>query len=715
MGLAKAFERDNSDYKRDLNFIKTYVHNAAYYLSNKYGKTYDDCHAWVMKNIKADGGFPAVDPRVKITDLDSNMDRFTTVTTMSNLMSTISKNDLITSPSLAVYVPSKRKKSLTAAFVQGGLKERSENKKAAFKHGRAGDAVLANIYNNRQKRNKIKNNSISGAHVTQSSVLHLKSAHSSLTSTCRSASNSTNANVERLLGGNRHYWNHEIALANITSIVSSADLTAVRRTMKKYNLTYPTHQQVVRAVTRCTNLYWKREDHTKKIVEYVFSLNDDELAAYLFCADLYNLKIVNPEFTRELFTRLANPCDDPVDNPMDYINACGEDEIAMLGIVANKHLKCRAVFDSELKDTTDLKHAGGVAKYIGETMDYYDDFFVTFWCTMDMAPDVYSFPESLRTTVIGGDTDSCIYTNEDWCEWYTGSDDLTEESFNVAAVTTYLASLHTYHAMAMMSGNLGVEDVNMRLLAMKNEYAFKFFVLTTMAKHYFGSMDAVEGVVYKKPKWEIKGSTLKNTTATVDIINGADQLIKYMGQKIMNNEKLSLTEILKEVADIELNVYDTIARGDCDFFKMVNIKDKSAYSNGGPYFHYELWEAVFAEKYGHIESLPYRAVKINLNLQNKTEFAEWVSSMKDRNIADKLVQWMGENKKDMLGVINVPEEVLAGVKLPEELLPAVRIRTIIRDLMKSYYLILESLGYLVLNKHVTRLVIDDIYPGKVPH
>lgn len=718
MSKPSIFFKPVETYQRNLNYYGTYLHDAAVYLSKVSKKPYDQCLEWVRAKTMPGGEFGLVDPKVNYLEKVSEGNRELRSTTMSVYLKTVRDNRYIMAPTLTAYQHPDVEPSILAKYIQEGLKNRSANKKIYLKYRGEGNKLLAAIYNNRQNRNKIKNNSLSGAHGTTSSVLFLKSAHSTLTSVCRSASSNTNANLERSLAGNRHYWSMDIAINNILSTINLADYDKIRAAIEHYDLVLPTADYAKALIKRCTDLYWVSESATARINALIDTLTPLELAAYCFTGDLYSLANTNPEFVRRYLDGLSQYATVPVENPLEWLKRLGGDEIALIGIVVNPLLPIiyknkkptRDLWAPETQSADTFGLVGATAKQILDTTEYYAQYFDAFWMSKSIAASMASFPTSVRRVVVASDTDSAIFTNQQWTEWYVGEIEFGQRSFAAAAAITYLSSQYTIHVLATMSGNMGVAHQHMRILEMKNEYAFKFFSLTSMAKHYYAAMAAQEGNVFweETPEWEIKGATLKNSNAPATLTDKSDELIKRIAKTVMKGEKLKLKEILQEIADAEHDIFRSMQKGASGYFNNIQIKPAEAYKlENSAYLHYLLWNEVFGPKYGLTIEPPYQAISVKLQINNKTDMALWLESW-EPEMAQRMRDWMARYNKDVIKTLYVPADLIASVKIPKEIMSRMNIRGSIKNLMKSFYLILESLGYFLINDDATRLVFDDL-------
>lgn len=703
-------------YQRDLNQYEIYCQDAAKYLQIETGDSFEVCLEFVKNKTRPGGELGIKDPEVIYLEKVSEGNREKRVGTLSGYLKKVHAKRYPLAPTFTAYQHPDVETSILATYVQSQLDNRSKNKKQMSKYLAEGNSLLAGIFKNRQNRNKIKNNSLSGAHGTSSSVLFNQSSHSTLTSTCRSASSNTNANTERFLTGNRHYYDLDVTINNIVSVLTHSNFPAIEAAMAKFQIEYPSADTVIAAIKRCTDLYWPNSPNKFAVIEsLVRKLTPLERAAYLFTGDMYHLSKHAPGVIRDLYDHLAKPATVPVEDPLSWIEKLKGDEIALIGIVCNPLLP---IIMKNGKPTKDLWHAetkaadtygliGATAKQFLDGVQKYADLVKAFWITPNMPASMAYFPFSVRRTVVASDTDSSIFTSQDWTEWYVGQLDWTQDSFAAAAATTYLCSQVTAHILAIMCGNMGVAKQHMRLLEMKNEYAFNVFGLTSMGKHYFAAMNAQEGVVYMKPHWEIKGATLKNSKAPDDIMNRCESLIKEVCETVMWGEKIEIIPILKEIGQIELNIMDSMERGVPDYFATAQIKPAKSYKGeNSPYLQYEMWETVFAPTYGHTPPPPYSAIKVSVDLDSPTKMREWLDSLPNQTMAQAMRDWLAKYNKTNLSTLYLPAGLAQSSGIPMELRPLMQVRNLVYGIMTSYYLFLESLGIFIANDNVTRLVSD---------
>ena len=242
------FIKPVEEYKRESDLLSYYVDAASNYLTISTGKPLEECRTFVKDNLKPGGLFPFKDPKVQYLDREENGDRVRKETTLNRyLRSSVQENEII-APTFTTYVSAEKDRSLLSIYIETNVAKRDVAKIAYFKAKAEKNTLLENVKKIEQTGRKLANNAMSGAHVSPSTPLFNKSAHSTLTSTCRITSAYGNANNEKFITGNRHYFNHHIVLNNITAVITTIDYVALEEVMTKYNIHYPTHIEVMEGI-----------------------------------------------------------------------------------------------------------------------------------------------------------------------------------------------------------------------------------------------------------------------------------------------------------------------------------------------------------------------------------------------------------------------------------------------------------------------------------
>lgn len=695
-------------YVRKLDPIGQYVDQAAFFISKETGKDLDTCRKQVIAVIKNKEKSNIKDPEVTYFIRGENGDRTEQTCKLTTYIYDSIRADEIMAPTFTTYVPHKVKQSLLVDYVDDNVKARGVAKKEMFAAQARKEDFLTTIKNTEQTNVKLANNAVSGAHASKSTPLHNKTAHSTLTSICRSTSGYGNANNEKFLSGNRHYWAPHIVLNNIVSIVTHVDYILIAKVIEKYKLAIPTVEQLLKCITDSSNNYWESTKELETIYSFVIKLNDLERAAFVYVGDLYHLGALNPAMMREFIGRLSLKKTDVFENPIDYIKAANEDNVNLAHQICGQEMKGKGKDYKAIEDVNVLNTVASTVQNIALVIDDYKDLIEAFWVTDNFPSSVAYFPDSIRKSVVTSDTDSTIFTVQEWVNWYVGDITFDDIGMSVAATVVFLASQTITHLLAMMSANLGVEQKRLKQIAMKNEFKFDVFVPTQVAKHYFALISCQEGNVFEKYKKEIKGVHLKSSNAPVKITKLATKLMEDIMNTIIAGKKIKILEVLKLIGNTEREIIRSMLAGENEYFRLAQIKPPGSYTNpdSSPYRHHLFWEEVFAPKYGSVVAPPYSCIKFSTTLENPSATKAWVDSIEDKALANRLSIWMINNKRTVLPTIYLSQEMVKSQGIPMELTAAIDIRRMVFDLAKVLYMIAETLGFYVMNSKQTKLISD---------
>lgn len=696
MKYVDPFVKPEEDYKQDINPLGHYVKQASLYLSLQTGQSVEACREYLKRSLGKGGRFEFKDTPVKYLLRQENGDRVELTGGLMEYVNDSLKNRDIIAPTFTTYIHPDITESVLAGYVDGNIALRNKAKKAMFAAKARGDKLTQTIKKTEQTNRKLSNNALSGAHSSESTPLFNKTAHSTLTSICRTTSGYGNGNNEKLLSGNRHYYNYQVIINNITSIISEVNYDALQALIEKYGLHYPSAEDVMKVIRYSSDLYWRETVHHVRIAAYVDKLSALQRAAFVYLGDFYQLMQFNEAFVRNLIDRLSTKIFGVCENPDEIIKEAPE------SIMNLAHQICTKETAGIGKDYTSIREtekyhtlALTVANIIHTTMAFGDVFSVI--CTSKNLPaEIGYFPESLRRAAITSDTDSTIFTVQDWIIWFIGQVSFSEKAISVQAVMTFIASSSIVHVLATMSANLGVARRHLWRVAMKSEFRFDVFVATQIGKTYYAAIGCQEGNVFTEHEMEIKGVQLKSSNNPADINAKAQELIERITATVIAEKKISIREYLNEVREVEQRIISSIQRGESAYLKSGSIKDSGSYSGTpeeSPYQNHLFWNETFGTKYGMMPEPPYGTQKVSLLTDSPTLFKQWLENMEDKVLAKKIVTYMEKKGRTSLSTFHAPGPILLVSGFPAEIRPIINYRKIVYELCKSLYLILETLGY----------------------
>lgn len=683
------------EYKRDIDPIGQYKAQAAFYLSTTKGITMEKAKAIVDAMFKTKV-FPNVkNPTVTYLSRKENGDREKLTTPLSTYIYTALNERRLIAPTMTTYDHPDVNLAFHVEYIDNNVKDRNKAKKAMFAAKAVKDHYLADYKNKEQKYKKTKNNSLSGAQVSASTPLLNRTAHSTLTSNCRTTAAYGSANNEKFLAGNRHYFHMNVVMNNITSVCFITDYVKLEQVIQKYNIYIPSVEDVMDCITYSTNLYWHDAKAIATIYDYVCKLSSIQRAAFLYIGDFFHLAKHNRELSKSIIEELSVKINNQPQDALSLIHSLDEEHVNHARVVCKEEADGMTKVYQDYVTDPRLGIIASTAKNITDTINKFGDLIQALWVSASVPSEVAYFPMSMRRYVLTGDTDSTIFTVHDWVKWYYQKEDVKAGSI-VSDTMIFLAAQTITHVLAKMSANFGVVKERLFQIAMKNEYKFDAYAPTNVAKHYFATKNIQEGIILNPQEYEIKGVHLKNSNSPKQINQKATEMMKRILEKAKNAEKLQIVEFLTEIADIERDIRTSIAKGDTSYLRHAEIKNPTSYSKGpmqSPYSHHLFWNKVFGPKYGFVAEPPYATVRLSSVLDNAKKTVEYLENMKDKELAMRLKEWFTEAGREYIPSLMIPVSVISVTGMPQELLDIIDIRRIVSDITKVFYLIMETVGF----------------------
>ncbi|QQO90517.1 hypothetical protein pEaSNUABM42_00033 [Erwinia phage pEa_SNUABM_42] len=727
MEYNEPFRLSKDEYNRDIDVIDAYFEQLTLYIwhqtDHKYSKEF--IRAQLDEMFAEDGELAHTYPTCKLWVRDQQTgDRKEKFTTVDKLLRVVIDKQIISAPSLTFYLPEHVKRSKLAEFTAENVRKRAVIKNEMYEAAAAGNDILKTNKKNEQNAVKTLNNGMSGAFSSPYTVIFNQSSHSVLTSTCRTATSFGNAGNERLLGGNRHYDTPARVIEHFLSIGTLTDFAEFKRCVEKYNLHIPTVQETMDVINYSANLYWRSAVGSEKVEHYVSRVSDLERAAFVYMGDFFHLAKYNDEFMRGFIGALISEeeigdfsqwtdadwsaAEKTIDGDMKIVIAQFRTDVVPLG---------KSFGDVKLKDEetekalpwseqAKYKELIRTAMYLQRTIGEYACLIRNILTTKNLPINIARMPDMIRRVGVVSDTDSTMMTAQWWAQWYTGQH-YGREATRVSDAMIYIATQHLRHLMASMSANIGVAKERLFLYAMKNEYKFDSFALTTKAKHYFSIITGQEGQLKKDPELEVKGVSLRTSNIPPVIMKEFKKTIRELCMIVARGDRIEIVPLLEKVAAIEHNVVDSLRAGNAGYLKTTNIKSRDAYQGDEKSYHYHrMYNAIFGPKYGYLEEPPYDAVKLPVNLGSKTAMKDWIESIEDPVIRNGAKQWFEDTNGRTYATLILPEYLVENHGIPPELIAAADLRRTAFATVEPYYHVLECLGVFMIDKKRTRLLSD---------
>lgn len=710
------FLKDPSEYDRTFDLLGMAREQTARYFSVKRGISFEDALARYDELVGEGKMFQPRAPTLNcLTRKQALGDRAYSQIPVDKFFENVERTGRILSPSFICYENPEVHRAFEADLIDGNLIARSKIKKEGFLAEQRGDHVAADFADGAQSNKKTLNNSLSGAAGSPHNSFFCPSAHTTLTSTTRTLTSNSNSITERLIGGGRHYFDADVTMEALATAITYCDEAQIADTMAKYDIPYPTLEYVFSRIEKMSDIYWKSKKYLGSIRDTLEKMSPSQLALFIYNTDLRSFIEVAPDFTRRLFDDLTlkglsiTPLDletskEVIDNCDDYLLSYGST------------LSFEDIVGGSLRDLAgkDAESYGRVAGRIQTVKDLvlgqYWQFFETFFITELIPAHIHSFPQSLRKVVAGSDTDSTLYTCQTVIEWYFGKLDFSQHADNVRELTTYIDSQVICHTLAKICKQLGVVDKDLFRLKMKPEFSFPVMGFTNRMKHYWVVISAQEGNFKLHPEYEFKGVALKSSKVSNWIIKISNRCVEMFVEAMKTGNKLTPLEAVAPVAYLEHKLLADLRGGKSGALYNLRIKDPGAYSQGrdAPAVkQFDLWEEVFAPKYGSMGQFPIDCKKVPVNLPNITALKKWINSLPE-DMRARAESWAERTGRKDITYISVPTLFLVNYPIPDEIWAVFNKSQFFTSTLESFYYNLEIVGLYIKNGPLTRFAHEEV-------
>ena len=695
--MENIFFKPKDKYTNQLNPTKGYLEQLSFHLSVRMGIPLDEARrraiAFLKKHFK--------DRHIRYFERNEVGDReVKDGTVMQYIKKNVNERNVL-APTFTSYCHADTKKSIISEFINVNVTVRAKAKKEGQKAKAEGNLELAEAKNNEQNVRKTYNNSVSGLFGQSACILYNPTAHSTLTSITRTMTSLSNACNERLIGGNRYLPRPKDVYHQIVYEATYADIEKIKNCVERFKLHLPTVEETVACLKYSSDLYFTDESYYEKyIISFLKKLSPYQLAAICYNGDLYHQRVFNPEFIKGMLEKMITPV--IVDKPLED-----------LSVIGKTHEPVRVLAHSILVDKVQgfgldykkMNDQGTLAASVVATHDNtvtvlneYKEFFNTFYMTEIVPINSHRLREMRRRVVILSDTDSSCFTLDEWVDWYGNGYQVNPKTIALASAITYIASEAIVNQLAILSKSMNVDDAQLDVLQMKNEWLWLSISPAEVSKHYFAWAVIQEGSVLTKPELDLKGVHLKNSAVPVEVTKHAKDLINSICIKLASNEKISFRDTMKEIISVEERIIKSINSGEVTFFKRSKIKNDTAYAQEktkSPYQRHTFWNDVFGPKYGMLQEPPYDVIKVPTTIKSKTKLKEWLESIEDLELRGRLYNFLVTFNKTSLPTIYINLDQAKGRGIPSEILKVIDVKRIVFDCTMQHRILTQMLGVML--------------------
>lgn len=151
--------------------------------------------------------------------------------------------------------------------------------------------------------------------------------------------------------------------------------------------------------------------------------------------------------------------------------------------------------------------------------------------------------------------------------------------FSILNIIAYLCSnLVADYMLAYTKSNHSYADGKKCLIIMKNEFTFGNTLLTMSKKNYATVQQVQEGHIINDGigKMDIKGLPINKSTMND---KAKKELQKILKEEVLMSERIDQIKIIKRLAILEKQIYESLHSGNKEYYKPVSIKSLESYDD----------------------------------------------------------------------------------------------------------------------------------------
>lgn len=618
-------------------------------------------------------------------------------------------NEDILTPYGPTYVSTNVRKAFTSDYIEDNQKERKIVKKDMFLAEQRGDTATVRTKDLKQKNIKIGINALSGVMLSNVSF---RSAinYNAITATARFCIMTAYATVELALGSNYYFYNVDKAINWIINLLRIYPGDAkIQGCIDKYKLDVPGSKEVFFAYQEQVQKY----DAFGKMQELEHLI--DQLSSLQLCFIFYavNFKRIfqhNDNF-RDFFESMIDISKYPeVTGDVPKIAKLPDDLIQMLTIINRSDVVGKFTLqdiDAEHPDIARTLYSAYV--HLENKFTDIEDLFSTFINIPIIPSDVVNHKNMMRESVLISDTDSILFTCINWIIWYYKRIIISDDAMRLNAILVTLISKLLDHVFAYISASMNIDLHNLRVLAIKNEFMYDLFLRTPISKHYAGYARYQEGVRKDPYKFDLKGKNFKGSDLSKETTKYVKWFIQYIFDSFIEKYELDPDDLIMKTIAFEQRIKKSIDDGQVNFLspKPINLKINYKKPESSNYLYYELWQAVFAEKYGDL-NLPQKTKDLPITQVSFKDYSA-INQIQtiDSSLHKRFVDFMRRYPKKKFERVLIPMDM----DIPAELRAVANYRKVCAANCYSLILILRSLNITNYPKSKNNIVLfSDSYP-----
>ena len=645
-------------------------------------------------------------PNIKIQDTARKGFHEVRVTKLDQFVRIIA--DKILTPSGSVYHPTYQKRSIIAVLIKEFKAERKAVKKKQLKAAAEGRKADETILKALQNSIKVTLNSIPGSYGSPGAIFYDKGCYNGITSSGRLLISTGFLCCEQLLAGNISIFDVEEATNLLIQIRRNVSRDSVLRVMTQYNLKWVPRSKVFDYLNEFIKRYQLGGNlaNDKNFMALFDSLSNEHLQFIWYHSNMKHICFDN----EDKFKPALKQCFDAttinvggIEFSEDNFWKRNGDIMAIAATVLAKEVNGRELAKIAKTDELVAKRLMSCCDRLELFITSLNDLFNVFMYHDINFQHAMGKNNTQRESVVVSDTDSVIFTVEEWGRWFTdGSDRITHDHYNISAFAVYILNTVNADAMAKFAISCGATGDDVSVIAMKSEYTYPTFMLYEVKKVYAALLAAQEGVHYTELRKDVKGSALKGLGSPQAKKFANDFLIKDVLTPVMEGN-VSAVDLIRKVVTCENVIKDSLKKGELEYLPRASVGTADRYkdSDRSVFFYLKAWNYIFGQDYGYIHP-PDKPPKVLL-LEPTELYFEWLEKNYPK-VAMRFRKFILDNKKTPASMFIEGRNK----SIPVELLPLIDIKAMVYFNLSPCYLTLASLNIGI--GHTTEhMLLGDIY------
>lgn len=343
---------------------------------------------------------------------------------------------------------------------------------------------------------------------------------------------------------------------------------------------------------------------------------------------------------------------------------------------------------------------------LGHMWDYYSEF---VHYKHPVYNRIYRLKTSKRRSVLVIDTDSNMVSIYNWINMVMdcfiderNTRDHEENVYTAASVICVFLTNMITDTLAQYCENAHVLKSQWKNINMKNEFFFLWLLTTDVKKNYLSSILLREGQAMGG-KMDIKGLSFVKSIMSEYVSSYLKNIVK---EDILG-AKIQYANIIKKLNALSHNIRESVAKGEYLYGKPMAVKAPGHYAN-------PLSEMGVRAVMGWNTAYPDNPIELPENvmvLKVRMEREKDIEDLKDiePEIYQRLVtEIYRSSNKDIAKGLNAFAVPMNIERVPEWLIPYINVDTIIQDNTNSFFPVLKSLSFEIINTKSDRQTYSNI-------